>query len=134
MMILQLYQSIYHCCNVTTVLYLGFDLFGNFGIQFTETRKESFEKFDTMIHYQEDEDWKIGWVRMCYYRNENQVCPLFPKNTQHKYLQSTMPITSRHECILSWGIPASTVRMPVKAETVGPIVDPQGQSLRTTNS
>ena len=45
-----------------------------------------------------------------------------------------MPITSRQECIESWGIPASTTRIPVLALSIGPIVLPHGQSLRTTNS
>jgi hypothetical protein len=43
-------------------------------------------------------------------------------------------MTSRQECIDSWGIPASTTRIPVLALIMGPIVLPHGQSLRTTNS
>jgi hypothetical protein len=36
--------------------------------------------------------------------------------------------------MLSEGTPTSTVLIPVLEAIIGPIVDPQGQSLRTTNS
>lgn len=47
---------------------------------------------------------------------------------------SDTPTVSRMECMESEGMPTSTVRIPVLAATMGPIVVPQGQSLRTTNS
>ena len=40
----------------------------------------------------------------------------------------------RTECIDSCGSPTSTARMPVFAEMIGPMVEPHGQSFRTTNS
>lgn len=49
-------------------------------------------------------------------------------------VKSAVPITSRQECIESCGIPKSTVRIPVRALIIGPIVVPQGQSDLTTNS
>ena len=49
-------------------------------------------------------------------------------------VRSAVPITSRQECIESCGIPKSTVRIPVSALIIGPIVVPQGQSDLTTNS
>ena len=42
--------------------------------------------------------------------------------------RSLAPIISRQECMDSCGMPRSTARMPVAADTMGPIVDPHGQS------
>lgn len=42
--------------------------------------------------------------------------------------------TSRMECIESCGAPMSTVRTPRLADRMGPMVLPQGMSLRTANS
>mmetsp|Transcript_17254 Transcript_17254/g.38902 ORF Transcript_17254/g.38902 Transcript_17254/m.38902 type:complete len:290 (+) Transcript_17254:412-1281(+) len=47
---------------------------------------------------------------------------------------SFTPMTSRMECMESWGHPRSMARMPVVAEIIGPMVLPHGQSFRTTNS
>mmetsp|Transcript_27447 Transcript_27447/g.57881 ORF Transcript_27447/g.57881 Transcript_27447/m.57881 type:complete len:173 (-) Transcript_27447:1204-1722(-) len=47
---------------------------------------------------------------------------------------SAAPIVSRIECIDSDGTPTSTVRSPVFAAMIGPIVVPQGQSFFTMNS
>jgi len=47
---------------------------------------------------------------------------------------SSTPIVSRILCIDQHEIPTSTVRIPVSAAMAGPIVEPHGQSLRTTNS
>jgi len=55
-------------------------------------------------------------------------------NISRPVAKSSTPIISRTECIESCGSPTSTARIPVAAEMIGPMVDPQGQSLRTTNS
>jgi len=47
---------------------------------------------------------------------------------------SATPIVSRIECIERQGAPTSTVRNPVCAAIIGPIVEPQGQSFFTMNS
>ena len=39
---------------------------------------------------------------------------------------------SRQECMLSMGLPTSSVRMPMAAAEMGPMVLPQGMSLRDT--
>lgn len=57
-----------------------------------------------------------------------------PVNSCLPWVKSWTPMTSRQECIESCGMPASTVRMPVKALIVGPMVLPHGQSLRTTQA
>jgi len=41
---------------------------------------------------------------------------------------------SRIECMDSWGAPTSTVAMPNFDDMIGPIVEPHGESLRTTKS
>ena len=41
---------------------------------------------------------------------------------------------TRTECIDHEGMPTSTVRSPVRAEMIGPMVEPHGQSFLTTNS
>ena len=43
-------------------------------------------------------------------------------------------MVSLMECILSEGMPRSTVLIPTLADTIGPIVEPQGVSFLTTNS
>jgi hypothetical protein len=45
---------------------------------------------------------------------------------------SAAAATSRHECIESIGLPASTVRMPISAAVIGPMVLPHARSERTT--
>src|SRR5690606_5696775 len=46
---------------------------------------------------------------------------------------SATPHSSRAECIDSWATPMSAVAIPVRAADSGPMVDPQGWSLRETN-
>ena len=41
---------------------------------------------------------------------------------------------SRILCIDNWGQPTSMVAMPSLADMIGPIVEPHGESLRTTKS
>ena len=43
---------------------------------------------------------------------------------------SPAPMNSRAECMASWGAPTSTVGIPVRADVMGPIVEPQGRSAR----
>ena len=45
-----------------------------------------------------------------------------------------VPIISRHECIDNCGMPTSMTRMPKLALVMGPIVEPQAESLRTITS
>lgn len=46
---------------------------------------------------------------------------------------SSTPIISRIECMDSCGDPTSTVLIPERAESIGPIVLPQPESLFTCN-
>lgn len=39
-----------------------------------------------------------------------------------------------HLCMESWGIPQSTVRIPIPEASIGPIVDPHPISFLTTKS
>lgn len=43
---------------------------------------------------------------------------------------SSAPINSRTECMASWAAPTSTVGIPVRADVMGPIVEPHGRSAR----
>ncbi len=43
---------------------------------------------------------------------------------------SSAPISSRAECMASCAAPTSTVGMPVRADVIGPIVEPHGRSAR----
>jgi hypothetical protein len=45
---------------------------------------------------------------------------------------SSVPAISRHECMLSMGLPTSAVGTPSSVEVMGPMVEPHGRSVRFT--
>ena len=51
-----------------------------------------------------------------------------------RWTGSSAPHSSRAECMESWATPTSTVSIPSRAAVTGPIVDPQGWSLRLTKT
>ena len=54
--------------------------------------------------------------------------------SQHACLTPDVQHIFLMECMLSWAGPMSTVRTPRFADIIGPMVDPQALSLRTTTS
>ena len=64
---------------------------------------------------------------------EQRRCGTEEESTKELSISET-PTVSRIECIEREGTPRSTVRSPVLAAMIGPMVVPHGQSLRTMNS
>lgn len=61
-------------------------------------------------------------VHTTHLANQSEICKLEIKHYSYRML-----------CMASCGAPMSTVRMPVSPAVIGPIVEPHGESLRTTN-